>query len=117
MSFALQQQNCRVQQSLYLQEQISLKKTWTQLGRGFSVQVMFKKIKLLQAKDKCSAKFNYFAVYFFLNTSLESLMTLVFVLSFASIFYATVNENLTLYVPCIMFQCVDKLRRCNTSYE
>ena len=25
--------------------------------------------------------------------------------------------NLTLYVPCIMFQCVDKLKRCNTSYE
>ena len=25
--------------------------------------------------------------------------------------------NLTLYVPCIMFQCVDKPTRCNTSYE
>ena len=24
---------------------------------------------------------------------------------------------LTLYVPCIMFQCVDKPTRCNTSYE
>ena len=27
------------------------------------------------------------------------------------------NNNLTLYLPCIMFQCVDKLTRCNTSYE
>ena len=26
-------------------------------------------------------------------------------------------EFLTLYVPCIMFQCVDKPTRCNTSYE
>jgi hypothetical protein len=26
-------------------------------------------------------------------------------------------KNLTLYVPCIMFQCVDKPTRCNTSYE
>ena len=25
--------------------------------------------------------------------------------------------NLTLYVPRIMFQCVDKPTRCNTSYE
>ena len=25
--------------------------------------------------------------------------------------------NLTLYVPCIMFQCADKAKRCNTSYE
>ena len=25
--------------------------------------------------------------------------------------------NLTLYIPCIMFQCVDKPTRCNTSYE
>ena len=24
---------------------------------------------------------------------------------------------LTLYVPCIIFQCVDKPTRCNTSYE
>ena len=26
-------------------------------------------------------------------------------------------NNLTLYVPCIIFQCVDKPTRCNTSYE
>ena len=26
-------------------------------------------------------------------------------------------NNLTLYVPCIMFQCVDKPTRYNTSYE
>ena len=25
--------------------------------------------------------------------------------------------HLTLYVSCIMFQCVDKQTRCNTSYE
>ena len=27
------------------------------------------------------------------------------------------NSFLKLYVPCIMFQCVDKPTRCNTSYE
>ena len=27
------------------------------------------------------------------------------------------KTNLTLYVPCIMFQCVDKPTRCSTSYE
>ena len=27
------------------------------------------------------------------------------------------SANLTLYVPCIMFQCVDKPTRCNTYYE
>ena len=27
------------------------------------------------------------------------------------------NKHLTLYVSCIMFQCVDKLKRCDTSYE
>ena len=27
------------------------------------------------------------------------------------------STNLKLYVPCIMFQCVDKPTRCNTSYE
>ena len=26
-------------------------------------------------------------------------------------------DNLTLYIPCIMFQCVDKPTRCNTSCE
>ena len=26
-------------------------------------------------------------------------------------------SNSTLYVPCIMFQCVDKPTRCNTSYD
>ena len=27
------------------------------------------------------------------------------------------NHISTLYVPCIMFQCVDKTKRCNTFYE
>ena len=27
------------------------------------------------------------------------------------------GQRLPLYVPCIMFQCVDKPTRCNTSYE
>ena len=28
-----------------------------------------------------------------------------------------IKGNLTLYVPCIMFQCADEPKRCNTSYE
>ena len=27
------------------------------------------------------------------------------------------NNSLTLYIPCIMFQCVDKPTRSNTSYK
>ena len=29
----------------------------------------------------------------------------------------TGSDFLTLYVPCIILQCVDKPTRCNTSYE
>ena len=32
-------------------------------------------------------------------------------------FVSPVQSNLMLYVPCIMFRCVDKPTRCNTSYE
>ena len=35
----------------------------------------------------------------------------------ASGWYVMMLGNLTLYVPCIMFQCADKPTRCNTSYE
>ena len=34
-----------------------------------------------------------------------------------SIFIKFQLFNLTLYVPCIILQCVDKPTRCNTSYE
>ena len=44
------------------------------------------------------------------------LETLTSVLSLLKFGYL-MRVNLTFYVHCIMFQCVDKPTRCNTSYE